>query len=90
MYMYVDFHNMKLRFYRYMCMYMYVDFDIIKCRLYIYMFVYMYVDFDIIIFVSTYICYSTNWNPVGSRILLVQIGIPIYTSRNWNSNLYWI
>jgi hypothetical protein len=25
----------------------------------------------------TCICYSTNWNPVGSRILLVQIGIPI-------------
>ena len=28
------------------------------------------------------ICYSTNWNPVGSGILLVQIGIPISTSRN--------
>jgi hypothetical protein len=37
-----------------------------------------------------YICYSTNWNPVGSRILLVQIGIPISTSGNWNSDLYWI
>ena len=30
----------------------------------------------------TCICYSTNWNPVGSGILLVQIGIPISTSRN--------
>ena len=39
---------------------------------------------------TPYKCYSTNWNPVGSRILLVQIGIPIYTNRNWNSDLYWI
>ena len=59
MYMHVDFHNIKLRFYRYMCMYMYVDFDIIKCRFYIYMCMYMYVDFDIIKFVSTYICVCT-------------------------------
>ena len=36
------------------------------------------------------VCYSTNWNPVGSGILLVQIGIPISTSKNWNSDLYWI
>ena len=38
----------------------------------------------------SYTCYSTNWNPGGSRILLVQIGILIFTSRNWNSDLYWI
>ena len=37
-----------------------------------------------------YICCSTNWNPVGSVILLVQIRIPISTGRNWNSDLYWI
>ena len=38
-----------------------------------------------------YICYSTNWNPVGSGILPVQIGIDlywIYTSINQNSNIY--
>ena len=30
----------------------------------------------------------TNWNPVGSRIIPVQIGIPISTIRYWNSDLY--
>ena len=29
-----------------------------------------------------YICYGTNWNPVGSGILLVQIRIPISTRTN--------
>jgi hypothetical protein len=33
----------------------------------------------LIVEVYIYICHSTNWNPVGSRILLVQIEIPICT-----------
>ena len=31
------------------------------------------------IYLNVNICYSTNWNPVGSRILLVEIGILICT-----------
>jgi hypothetical protein len=42
-------------------------------------------DVDYIFYIK-----MTNWNPVGSGILLVHIGIPISTSRNWNSDLYWI
>ena len=34
-----------------------------------------------------HICYSTHRNQVGSRILLVQIGISISTSKYWNSDL---
>jgi hypothetical protein len=34
------------------------------------------------LYIYIYICYNTNWNTVGSRILLVQIGIPISTRTN--------